>query len=163
MPTNNAFTRKPLPHFREPAATYFATWRLHRDQAPLSAAERDVVANVLRHFDAVRYTLHAWVVMDDHLHVVVTPLGDTTIDTVVHSWKSYTPHLLRGAGAREPPIWQRGRADRVVFVDGELAQKVAYVCANPWRRWPELREYRWVWPVPEMRYCRVTWTHDSQG
>jgi REP element-mobilizing transposase RayT len=140
--------RNRRPRLREPGGTYFVTWCLAQGAPPLGAEERTVVADCLRHFDGVRYLLDAWVVMDDHVHVVVTPLESRTLDSVLHSWRSYAAHVLVQRG-RAAPIWRRDEHDRIVRADGELAEKVRYVAANPWRRWPEADRYPWVFPQPE--------------
>ena len=146
MNSTQAFTRRSRPRLRESGAAYFVTWRLNSGQALLHPAERDVIAAALRHFDGERYHLHAWVVMDDHVHVVVTPIAPATVDSATHSWRSFSAHTLCTTHRRSPPIWQRGSHDRLVFEGGQLEQKVAYVRANPAKRWPELSTYPWVWP-----------------
>src|SRR5438067_1612913 len=66
-------TRRRLPHLRAFGATYFVTWRLAHGQPDLTHAERAIVAAAIRHFDGTRYALAAFVVMNDHVHVVVHP------------------------------------------------------------------------------------------
>ena len=147
MSSTQAFVRRSRPRLRVPDSTYFVTWRLGKAQRPLQAVERDEVAGAIRHFDGERYHLHAWVVMDDHVHVVVHPIAPATIDDITHSWRSFSAHALCVSHGRSPPIWQRGSHDRIVFENGQLEAKVAYVRANPTRRWPELATYAWVWPA----------------
>jgi REP element-mobilizing transposase RayT len=68
--------RRKLLHWRTEGATYFVTWRLASEQSRLAPPECDLVAAAVRAFDGQRYRLAAWVVMDDHVHVLLTPLGD---------------------------------------------------------------------------------------
>jgi len=140
--------RNHRPRLREPDGIYFVTWSLARGTPTLTAEERTVVAACLRHFADVRYRLYAWVVMDDHVHVVVAPLESLTLDSIVHSWRSFVAHALVPKG-RRAPMWRRDQHDRILRADGELAEKVGYVAANPWRRWPEVDSYPWVFPQPE--------------
>jgi REP element-mobilizing transposase RayT len=141
------FYRRRLPHWRfdAPLVIYFVTWRLAVRHAALSAAERDVVAETIRHWEGTRCRHSAWVVMDDHVHVVVAPLTGEPLESLVHSWKSYSAHRLM-AGGRSAPLWQHEPFDRLVRSDLELARTILYVCSNPLKRWPELTEYKWVWP-----------------
>ena len=53
-----------------------------------------VVADALIHFDGERYDLGAWVVMPNHVHVVVTPRDGHYIGDILHSWKSFTAHKI---------------------------------------------------------------------
>ena len=62
-----------LPHWRMDASTYFVTWRLAASQVPLRGEEKTLVADAIIHFSGVRYDVVAYVIMDDHVHVLVTP------------------------------------------------------------------------------------------
>src|SRR5213082_2388493 len=48
------------------------------------------VANSLRHFDGVRYALDSFVVMPNHVHVLVRPREDHALSEILHSWKSFS-------------------------------------------------------------------------
>ena len=133
-------------------ATYFVTWRLHRSQRSLAPSERDLVAQTLGYFDQVRYRLLAWVVMDDHVHVIVTPITPWELSKITHSWKSVSANRLQRLFGRRFAVWQHESHDRLIRRRGELAQKVQYVRDNPVRRWPGTSEYRWVW-----------WDHSALG
>jgi REP element-mobilizing transposase RayT len=139
-----------LPHWRDEVAVYFVTWRLHQDQAPLVPVERRVVGDALMHFDGRRYLLFGWVVMHDHVHVIVQPESQPLAD-ILHTWKSYTAWKLQREGLRQGRVWQDESWDRLVRDERELAQKMTYVWNNPICRWPELQgDYEWRWVSPEL-------------
>jgi REP element-mobilizing transposase RayT len=117
---------------------------VHHGEPLLAPNERDVVADALRYGSEERHRLLAFVVMDDHIHVVVIPIRDS-LDRLVHSWKSYTAHRLQRLRGRSGAVWQQESFDRVIRDEGELQQKIDYVARNPWKRWPGLKDYRWVW------------------
>ena len=133
-----------LPHWRLHGATYFVTWRRAEGQPDLTPEERTHVVAALRHFDGERYTLTAFVVMNDHTHALVAPEPNFRLQDLVHSWKSFTAHTLR-RGGRQAPVWQDEYFHRIVRNETELAEKARYILNNPWRRWPDLKEYPWVW------------------
>jgi REP element-mobilizing transposase RayT len=139
--------RRRLPHWRvdAPGVVYCVTWRLAEGGMRLVPAERETVAEALRHWEGTRFRSDAWVVMDDHVHVVGAPLTSEPLETLVHSWKSFSAHRLM-AGGRAGPVWQHEPFDRLVRSDLEFARTILYVCSNPLKRWPELTDYRWVWP-----------------
>ncbi|EDM25021.1 hypothetical protein LNTAR_01707 [Lentisphaera araneosa HTCC2155] len=67
-----------------------------------------VVVDNWRHFDDERYDLIAYVVMPNHVHLLIKTYENHCLNRVVHSWKSYTSHeikkiLLEGNNAGEPP------------------------------------------------------------
>ena len=107
------FYRWRLPHVRVAEGTYFVTWRLAPTQTLLTSGERTVVVGALRHFEGVRYKLHAYVVMDDHVHVIVCPQQERRLEDVVRSWKSYTANRLQRGTGRVGSVWQDEYFDRL--------------------------------------------------
>jgi putative transposase len=144
MPDDVRIHHRFLPHWRLDSAVYFVTWRLEKDQAALSVIERDRVATTLRHFDGTRYELLAYVVMDDHVHVLVKPAAMFPLERIVHSWKSYSGRNMHD-GQRAGRVWQREYYDRIVRDEVEFADSLAYILDNPGRRWQGVGEYPWVW------------------
>ena len=133
-----------LPHLRLDGATYFVTWRVERGIPELTPAERSAVMSALRYFDGTRYELIACVVMNDHVHVVVTPSEPYQLEQLLHSWRGFTTRELR-VGGREGRIWQREYMDRIIRNERDLRQVADYVVSNPQARWPDCEHYEWVW------------------
>jgi REP element-mobilizing transposase RayT len=136
--------RRFLPHWRMDGAIYFVTWHMHAGQRPLTASERSHVTTALQHFNGVRYTLFAYVVMDDHVHIVVEPHEGFALERLVHSWKSYTAACMQ-RGDRSGRVWQREYFDRIIRDDAEFNAKIEYVLENPYQRWPGIEQYPWTW------------------
>ena len=141
-----SFYRRHLPHWRQDHATYFVTWRLARGEPELDSSERDLVMAAIRKFDGQRYELSAFVVMDDHVHVLLAPLPPHEVRAILHSWKSFTARQMQREHKKLGPVWQNEYFDRIVRDDHEFLQKAAYIAGNPNKRWPEIRNYPWVWP-----------------
>lgn len=134
-----------LPHWRETGVTYFVTWRIQRDQSPLKEYERTWVMQALLHFRDVRYSLDAFVIMDDHVHVLLCPVSPWRLEQLTHSWKSFTANRLQKNASRTGAVWQKESFDRIVRDEREWMDKIAYVAHNPIKRWPDLQEpYRWI-------------------
>lgn len=92
---------------------------------------RQVVVDALNHFDGDRYRLHTWVVMPNHVHVVVTPLGKHELSDILHSWKSFTSKVINKLIAKTGVFWQAESFDHIVR-SSELMEKIeAYILANP--------------------------------
>ena len=138
------FYRRDLPHLRIVNAVYFVTWRLLRSQGRLTNQERTLVASVLGHFHGEKYDLIAYVVMDDHVHVLVHPHHKQFLQDILHSWKSYSTNEMQRKFGRKGRIWQEEYFDRVVRNNDELIEKATYIQNNPFKRWPELAHYPWV-------------------
>ena len=105
-----------------------------------------LVAGALRRFAGDRYRLFAWVVMPNHVHAVVQPLGHTTLSATLHSWKSYTGteanRILSRAGR---PFWQRESYDHLIRSQRDFDQCCAYTEENPVRAGlcPRAEDWRW--------------------
>jgi REP element-mobilizing transposase RayT len=97
----------------------------------------ETVANALRFFDRLRYELHAWCVMPNHVHVLFYLERGRDLDRVLHSWKSFTAHVI-GKGV----IWQREYFDRVVRSPAQFNETRSYIQANPAKA--GLRNWPWV-------------------
>jgi REP element-mobilizing transposase RayT len=99
-------------------------------------------------FDGRRYDLVAWVVMPNHVHVLMKTRGEVPLSRVVQSWKSYTARLIggwlvtcsgeprllglnEGAAPRPERIWMPGYWDRFIRDDRHLSAVVEYIHNNP--------------------------------
>ena len=58
--------------------------------------------------------------------------------------KSFSAHRIHALGTRHGQVWQDEYFDRIVRDEGEFVEKARYIVNNPWKRWPEISEYRWV-------------------
>ena len=138
--------------------------RRQRYQAMLDAGHGDCVLHqpeaaktvegALLHFDGERYRLLAWVIMPNHVHVLVEPLPGFSVGRIVQSWKSFTarrinlmmsavpegPECRAGArrsqgrpsrGRRSQPLWQRDYWDRFIRHERHLLTAMRYIEENP--------------------------------
>jgi REP element-mobilizing transposase RayT len=94
-------------------------------------AQAKIVADCLRHFDGQRYELLAWVVMPNHVHVLVRSLEGHDIDKVLHTWKSFTAHEINKSLGRSGPLWQRESYDHIVRDPTALWSIAHYIVNNP--------------------------------
>ncbi len=102
------------------------------------------MANSLKHFDGERHDLLAWVVMDDHVHLVVTVREGFTLSGLLHTWKSYSANRLQKDFDREGVVWEEETFDRIIRNEKELMVKCKYVMENPLRRWSDAESYKWM-------------------
>lgn len=100
--------------------------------------------DALRRFDSERYALIAFVVMDDHVHVVVRPFEGRTLASLLHSWKSFTANRMQRESGRRGAVWQEESHDRIIRDDREYFEIITYILRNPQRRWPGSGGYWWA-------------------
>lgn len=115
------------------AGAYFVTtdtWQKH----PLftnTTFANIVVDQIVSCRDRGFYKLHAFVVMPDHLHILLTPSETTTVEKAMQMIKGGSAHRM---GVKKPqpfPIWHAGFYDRWMRDAGEYRGSKRYIEQNP--------------------------------
>ena len=170
-----------LPHWQQPGATYFITFRLD-DSIPADLlaqwrAERKAwllqypkpwtfeverqyherfsrrfdtwldtchgacwlrpaevrahLSATLRYSDLDRYVLHAWVIMPNHVHVLVSLNLEAWLEDEVGAWKSVAARNINRHLIRRGTLWQEDYFDRLVRDQRHFESCVRYIRRNP--------------------------------
>jgi len=115
-----------------------------RGSCPLRAGElAGMVATSLRHFDGTRYRLTAFVVMPNHVHVLVTFPDEAAMLAQCESWKHYTAVQLNKKLGSTGPFWQTDGFDHLVRSEKQYDALKQYIAENPWRARLHAGEYVW--------------------
>jgi putative DNA methylase len=88
-----------------------------------------VEENLLR-FDGERYRLLVWVVMPNHVHVLVEVL-QTPLAEILHGWKSYTGKAANRLLERTGDFWQPEYFDRYIRDAEHFGKAMRYIENNP--------------------------------
>jgi len=91
----------------------------------------ELVENALRHFDGDHYQLGDFVIMPNHVHVLVRPSGDHSLESTVHSWKSYTAHAANKVLGKTGPFWREEYFDHLVRSSAHWRKLCLYTQENP--------------------------------
>jgi len=149
-----------LPHFDSQDVVQFVTFRL-ADSLPKEATKRlrhaarpeslrdefldrgwgacwlrknrvaVLVETALLMFDADRYRLHAWTIMPNHVHVLLTVLEGYPLGTIVSSWKRFTAREANFAMGRQGVFWQVDYWDRFIRTERHFSTVETYIDLNP--------------------------------
>ena len=89
-----------------------------------------------RHFDVIHqprdYRLVAWVVMPNHVHVILRREPHTTLSDIVRRWKSWTAHRINEIDGGLVAAVEREAFDRSLRIEDEDAlNAIRYVELNP--------------------------------
>jgi len=97
----------------------------------------NIVAGAWQHFDGERYDLIAYVVMPNHVHVLLKVYAGVELAKMVKSWKSYSARrvneIVRDAGLKTSApgnLWQRGYWDRYIRDEKHFYQTLEYIRKN---------------------------------
>jgi putative transposase len=132
--------------------TYFITTSTDGGRALLQS-ER--VANLFlttlfAYRDDKKFQVHEFVVMPNHIHVLITPGEGITIERAMQFIKGGFSHKVKKELGIASEIWQRGYVDHRVRDASDYAQHKEYIRANPVRahlaNTPE--EYRYCSAFP---------------
>jgi REP element-mobilizing transposase RayT len=162
------FYRRRLPHWIPDYAFVFVTWRLagswqttrndglpHLHSGPVwlqDARIASVVANALRYGERVRqfYTLQAWVIVPNHVHVILEPR--IALPDIMRWLKGRTSRVAnRILGRTGMPFWQDESFDHWVRSEGELQDLIGYVEGNPVKAKLVVAEEQWLWSSARLR------------
>ncbi|MFM8333664.1 MAG: REP-associated tyrosine transposase [Candidatus Methylumidiphilus sp.] len=91
----------------------------------------ELVENAFLFFDGERYRLLAWVVMPNHVHVLIETFAGHPLGEVAQAWKSYTALAANRLLQRTGQFWQREYYDRFVRDEAHLQRCVHYIHENP--------------------------------
>lgn len=92
---------------------------------------RAVVAEALHYYDGRLYVLHSYVIMPNHVHVLLSPLGETPIVDSLGKVKSYTANVINKKLERNGKLWQHGIFDRIIRDASDFSAKWDYIIQNP--------------------------------
>jgi REP element-mobilizing transposase RayT len=90
-----------------------------------------VVEEALHFFDGERYWLGDYVIMPNHVHVLVSAGGADSLSKTLHSWKSFTATRINQLLGRSGAFWQDESFDHIVRNEGELQATQRYIWDNP--------------------------------
>jgi REP element-mobilizing transposase RayT len=176
MSVEDGFYRRHLPHWQVDGAPHFITWRLEgalpahmtaefiRIDQQLDAAETgplwlrqpqiaQLIVNALHYGERQLklYELLAWVVMANHVHVVLYPRAK--LAQITKAVKGYTALEANRMLERTGQFWQHESFDRWIRDRYELERIIRYVERNPVKAGLVKCEddFRWssAFPVPQ--------------
>jgi putative transposase len=86
--------------------------------------------DALRFFDGQRYQLRAWVIMPNHIHVLVD-IRIVPLSKVMQSWKQFIAREANKFLGREGTFWQREYWDTYMRETAQSLKAVKYIESNP--------------------------------
>ena len=116
-----------------PPGTYFvtfSTWQRQRLFVVESYA-RLFLKTVYGYRREGKFSLHAFVVMPEHVHLLLTPAEDVTIERAIQLIKGGYSHALGAMIGRKREVWQRGFTDHRIRDENDFMRHREYIHQNP--------------------------------
>lgn len=92
-----------------------------------------LLATLFHYRDANAYRLHEFVVMPDHLHLLLTPGATISLGKAVQLIKGGSSHRIHKQREHRGEIWQKGFYDWTIRDAADWGTKVEYIRMNPVR------------------------------
>jgi len=131
-----------------PPGTYFvtfSTWQRRRLFVVENYA-RLFLKTLYHHRREGRFQINAFVLMPEHVHLLLTPAPSVTIEHAVQLIKGGYSHALGSILGRKREIWQRGFTDHRIRDEQDFLQHRNYIHRNPVER-------NLVFYPHDYRYC----------
>jgi putative transposase len=90
-----------------------------------------IVAKSLLHFEGERYRMGDFVVMPNHVHLLVCLLESTDLQEQCYSWKKFTATQINQLLSRRGRFWQEESFDHLVRSPEEFEHLQRYIAENP--------------------------------
>lgn len=126
-------SQRNLPHWELKGSTYFITTRVDSKVGkPFQNSHiASLMVSSLYREDKQKYMLHAYVVMPDHLHLIIKPLSENTLAQIMQNLKGSTAYAINKLLNRTGKFWQSENFDHLIRDAIGLREKWEYVKENP--------------------------------
>lgn len=115
-----------------PSGTYFTTTTTFQRRCifVVESYARLFLKTLYHYRREGRFQLHAFVVMPDHVHLLITPASDITLERAMQFIKGGYSHAV-GLEISHREIWQKGFTDHRIRNAQDFAGHVVYIHQNP--------------------------------
>ncbi len=122
-----------LTHRTAPGTSYFATTKTFQNRALFRATEiAEAVLETLQQYrHRGEYLLHEYVLMPDHLHVMITPSSTNSLEKVMQFIKGGSSFRLNQQRGQKSNLWNAGFHDWTIRDTADWNAKAQYIRENP--------------------------------
>ena len=125
-----------LKRYNLPNHAYFITTKT-LNNVPLFANE-DVaqlfLSTLFELKDRYQFQLFSFVIMPDHIHLLLVPSAAYTISALMQKIKGLFAKKYREYSGNPGSVWQKSFYDFVIYSEEKLIEKTLYIHQNPVRR-----------------------------
>jgi len=102
----------------------------HGDCVLANSECSSILSETLKYFDRKRYRLDHWVIMPNHVHLLVLPEAEYSIEDILHSWKSFSANKINEHLKRKGTLWRTESFDCIVRSHAQLQKFRQYIREN---------------------------------
>jgi putative transposase len=119
-------------HRSVPGTSYFVTTKCWQGRTIFQVPQNvEILIRTLFHYRGLgNYLLHEFVVMPDHLHLLLTPNATTSLEKAVQLIKGGSSHQIYKERNQRMEIWQEGFYDWTIRNANDWRTKAEYIRMN---------------------------------
>jgi len=95
------------------------------------AKNAKILADTLLFFDQNRYRMGDFIIMPNHVHLLITPLEPWSISQLLQSWKRHSAREINKANLQTGTLWRAESYDHIVRNEQQLIRIQKYIKDNP--------------------------------
>lgn len=122
-----------LTHRTAPGCTYFVTTKTWENRAIFQVTENAeiLIRCMLEYRDRGAYLLHEFVVMPNHLHLLLTPSSETSLEKAMQFIKGGSSHQIHRQRENKIQIWSSGFHEARIRDVEDFEARRRYIWMNP--------------------------------
>ena len=122
-------------HRTAPGSTYFVTTKCWQGRCvfQVPGISQILVETLFHYRGESAYLLHEFVLMPNHVHLLMTPGAKTSLEKAIQLIKGGSSHRIHEETNRATIIWQKGFYDWTIRDANDWNAKVEYIRMNPVR------------------------------
>lgn len=122
-----------LTHRTAPGRTYFVTTKAWQSTPVFQVQETAevVISKIMEYRDKGSYLLHEFVLMPNHLHLLLTPGESASLEKAMQLIKGGSSHEIHRVRGNKMQIWQSGFHESRVTDWTDYKKKADYIRFNP--------------------------------
>ena len=141
-------------HRTAPGCSYFVTTKCWEGRVIFQVMENaEILAQTMFDYrDSGAYSLHEFVIMPNHLHLLITPGETTSLEKAVQLIKGGSSHRIRTNRGKKMEVWQVGFYDWTIRDAHDWRVKVEYIRMNPVRARLVADPREWLYSSASQRF-----------
>ena len=89
-----------------------------------------IVESTMKYRDGTIYELTDYVIMPNHIHVLVKMTDDVKVESILQEWKSVSSHRIRKLLGANWCGWMKNYHDRMIRNEEHLNNVISYIYSN---------------------------------
>jgi putative transposase len=144
-----------LTHRTAPECTYFVTTKTWENRTIFQVAENAeiLIKCMLEYRDRGAYLLHEFVVMPNHLHLLLSPGDETSLEKAMQFIKGGSSHRIHQERENKIQIWSSGFHEATIRDAEDFEARRHYIRMNPVEAGLAARPEDWAYGSASERFA----------